>query len=356
MIPSGFEKTLRNGAVAAAAIFSGLLAGGCSSLIYDDTDCVESCNLIQLRYDHNMKFADAFDHEVEQVSLLVFDEESRKLVARMDVDADKLTEQNEIALNIAPGEYELLVWAGRHAESFDIAAGQAGQSAMEDFHCRMRRADGGHVTDDLARLYHGTIHLSADYASPSKPNRSVVYLKKNTNTIRVVLQHLSGEKVDCDDFDFSITDANGWMNHDNSLRQDETLTYHPWYLYSGSVDINTNPDDAPGSNASQAGMPATRSSLGAALAEFTTGRLMWGAKPTLTVSEKSTGRTVLSINVNDYANLVKGFYHQQMSEQEYLDRQDEYNMTFFLDEDNRWINTVIIINDWRIVRHTTPIE
>ena len=35
-----------------------------------------------------------------------------------------------------------------------------------------------------------------------------------------------------------------------------------------------------------------------------------------------------------------------MTQQEYLDRQDEYNMTFFLDENMKWINTSIIINDW----------
>lgn len=351
-----FKKTLRKGAVAAVAFFTALLTGGCDSMFYDYSDCVDSSNLIQLKYDYNMKFADAFDNEVESVTLFVFDEKTRKLVTRMDVEADDLTPDNEVALNIAPGEYDILVWAGRYGDSFDITAGQAGQSEIEDFHCRMHRAEGGHVSDDLARLYHGTLHLSADYASPSNPNKSIVYLKKDTNTFRVVLQHLSGEKVDCDDFDFKITDANGWMNHDNSLRQDEMLTYHPWYLYSGSVDINTNPEIAPGTRADALLTPNSRASLGAALAEFTTGRLIWGAQPTLTISEKSTGKTVLSINVIDYANLVKGFYHRQMSEQEYLDRQDEYNMTFFLDEKNQWINTVIIINDWRIERIITPVE
>ena len=35
-----------------------------------------------------------------------------------------------------------------------------------------------------------------------------------------------------------------------------------------------------------------------------------------------------------------------MTQQEYQHRQDEYNMTFFLDENMKWINTSIIINDW----------
>lgn len=357
MILSRLNNIIKIGTVAIPAAFTGFITGGCDSLIYDETDCVDSANLIQLRYDHNMKFADAFDNEVDQVSLLLFDSGTGKLVKRMDVEEENLTENNEISLNVDPGEYEVLVWAGRHSESFDIADGEIGSSTIEEFHCRMRREEGGNINDDLARLYHGSAHLSAPYASPSDPYKSTVYLKKDTNTIRVVLQHLSGDRVNCDDFDFTITDSNGWLNHDNTLREDEMLTYHPWYLYSGAVDINANPEDAPGTKATPLpGTPRTRTSLGAALAEFTTGRLIWGESPTLSVTDRSTGDTVLRINVNDYAMLVKGFYHQEMGEQEYLDRQDEYNMTFFLDESNRWISTVIIINDWRIVRHTTPIE
>lgn len=43
------------------------------------------------------------------------------------------------------------------------------------------------------------------------------------------------------------------------------------------------------------------------------------------------------------------WYEQPMSDQEYLDRQDEYNMTFFLDPDDRWIDQYIYINSWHLV-------
>ena len=58
---------------------------------------------------------------------------------------------------------------------------------------------------------------------------------------------------------------------------------------------------------------------------------------------------MLSIPVADYALLVKGNYNSSMSNQEYLDRQDEYNMTFFLDEDGDWLSASIIVNSWRVV-------
>ena len=325
-------------------------------MIYDDSDCVESCNLIKLVYDHNMKFADAFDHEVEHVSLFLFDADSRHLVARTDVKATELTDNNELFLNITPGSYDVIVWAGSPDRHFQIADGKVSTSVTEDFHCRMNRLEAGHVKEDVGRLYHGQMHLEARYASPSDPQRSTLYLKKNTNTVRVVLQHITGDRVNCDDFEFAITDNNGWLNHDNTLRDDEMLTYHPWHLVSGSVDINTNPTDAPGTKAEDAPFISTRAELGAALAEFTVNRLIWQKNPHLKITDKAKNRTVMDINLNDYAMLVKGFYNQKMDEQEYLDRQDEYNMTFFLDEGNRWINTVVIINDWRIVRIPTDLN
>ena len=45
-----------------------------------------------------------------------------------------------------------------------------------------------------------------------------------------------------------------------------------------------------------------------------------------------------------------------MSDHEYLDRQDEYNMTFFLDEQNQWINSVILINSWRVVLSNVDVD
>ena len=53
--------------------------------------------------------------------------------------------------------------------------------------------------------------------------------------------------------------------------------------------------------------------------------------------------------------LVKGHHNRAMSDQEYLDRQDEYNLVFFLDEGDRWINTTIYINSWQVVLQDTEL-
>ena len=46
---------------------------------------------------------------------------------------------------------------------------------------------------------------------------------------------------------------------------------------------------------------------------------------------------------------MKGFYNRNMDDQEYLDRQDVYDMVFFLDEGDRWIDPYIYINSWKVV-------
>ena len=69
-----------------------------------------------------------------------------------------------------------------------------------------------------------------------------------------------------------------------------------------------------------------------------------GSNPRLSITNKDTGETVLSSPCK-IPIAHRGRSHD-MTQQEYLDRQDEYNMTFFLDENMKWINTSIIINDW----------
>jgi hypothetical protein len=115
--------------------------------------------------------------------------------------------------------------------------------------------------------------------------------------------------------------------------EDEMLTYKPWHTSTGMAGIEYS----------------ETIEVAAGIFELTTGRLMANHRPILSLYNKETGEKVFSIPVVDYALLVKGYYNQNMTDQEYLDRQDEYNMTFFLDEDGDWLSASIIVNSWRVV-------
>jgi hypothetical protein len=157
--------------------------------------------------------------------------------------------------------------------------------------------------------------------------------------VRIVLQQMS-DGVVADKFRYEITADNGLLNHNNEVVANGMLTYKPWSVTSGSADV------APDYGTSS----VTRGNqVSVAVAEFTISRMIDGQSPVLTIWNIEENEPVLSIPVADYALLVKGYYNSSMSNQEYLDRQDEYNMTFFLDEDGDWLSASIIVNSWRVV-------
>ena len=312
----------------------------CDGIYEDEGDCSVHYH-VKFRYDMNMKFADAFAHEVNSVTLYVLDEQNNVVWQGSEQGEALAQEGYAMEVDVAPGSYSLFAWCGLAGGiSFAVPV----SSRKEDLICSLKREhklDGtAYVKEDLNRLYHGYLEKQT-FSSEEGTHTFVVPLVKNTNNIRVVLQHLSGEPVDKDKFTFSITDENGVMNWDNKLLSDEPVTYYAWHTDSGTAGI----DDVDS---------RTVSSFSAAIAELTTARLVKEKAPRLKVTNDK-GETVFSIPLIDYALLVKGEYNRRMDDQEYLDRQDEYNMVFFLDEGDRWMDAYIYINSWKVVLQETGI-
>ena len=312
----------------------------CDGIYEDEGDCSVHYH-VKFRYDMNMKFADAFAHEVNSVTLYVLDEQNNVVWQGSEQGETLAQEGYAMEVDVAPGSYSLLAWCGlAGGNSFAVPV----SSRKEDLICSLKREhklDGtAYVKEDLNRLYHGYLEKQT-FSSEEGTHTFVVPLVKNTNNIRVVLQHLSGEPVDKDKFTFSITDENGVMNWDNKLLSDEPVTYYAWHTDSGTAGI----DDVDS---------RTVSSFSAAIAELTTARLVKEKAPRLKVTNDK-GETVFSSPLIDYALLVKGEYNRRMDDQEYLDRQDEYNMVFFLDEGDRWMDAYIYINSWKVVLQETGI-
>ena len=302
----------------------GILAASCETIYEDEGDCTTYFR-VKFTYDMNMSFADAFAHNVKSVMLYVFDGEG-KLVDTQSESGSVLAEDDYVMnLGIDPGTYTL-----------------PAVHSLHDLTCRMNReydeGNAAYINNDLTPLFHGIAqHIELAELLDGGERIIPMNLTKNTHNVRVMLQHLSGEDIHVDDFTYTITDANGHMNYDNSLLEDEPLTYRAWATYEGTASL----PDSDGTRDAQ-------TSVSVAVAELTTGRLMADQEPILTVRNRK-GETVLSIPLVDYALLVKGHYNRHMSDQEYLDRQSEYNLTFFLDEGNRWVNSSIIINSWHVV-------
>lgn len=315
----------------------------CERIFEGEGDCSLHCQL-KFRYDMNMKFADAFPNSVSHVEVYVYDSQTGKLLQRKEECGDVLAREDytmELE-GLKPGTYDIVAWCGDGLcdGKFSLESPVEGQSHVTELSCAMEHED-GHVREDVGQLFHGMERVT--FEDTYGTHVRTISLTKNTNVVRVVLQHLSGIDVDPDEFTFDIQDDNSVMAHDNSIVASDMLTYHPWSVTAGSAGIDAD-------------LHPTKTSVSVALAEFTVGRLMTGNNPVLSIYNKAQDTKVLSIPLKDYALLVKGNYNKAMSDQEYLDRQDEYNLTFFLDEHGDWLTSRIIINSWHVVLQNSELE
>lgn len=333
--PESLYKLLHSVAI----ILATLCMSSCDPILdngYDEEDCVVTYH-IRFKYDYNMLYTDAFAHQVTSVHLYAFDRTGH--LVHHETEQGNALKQNGYAMQVEwnPADYTLVAWGG--------LAGDATFSVPQDIDtkeqliCTMQRTNA--QVGELTPLFHGMVeHPELVIENNDELNPvTLVPLMKNTNTLRVVLQNLSEKALDARNFTFSIAEENGRMNYDNSLLQDETLTYSPFYLGQGDVDYQ-DAKSVSSRNSEQ---------LNVVIAEFTFGRLMDGRRPMLTIVNNETGKTVLSLPLTEYLKLVKSHYNREMSDQEYFDRQDEYSLTFFLDEDSSWNSAVIMVNSWRVI-------
>ena len=336
------------------AIAAAMLLTSCNGLIYEDEGDCSVVYRIKFRYDMNLKWADAFANEVKSVRLYAYDKNGTLVAEKTESGAALASEGYSMTLEVPAGDYHLAAWCGldnggERAESFSTADQSDYQASLDKLTCRLNsKSDAEHPSysdEHLFSLFHGTLDVSL----PDNPDGGeYVYtmsLTKNTNHIRIILQHLSGEDVDEDDFTFQIEDNNGLMAHDNSLIPDRDIMYRTWSKKSGQAGVGK--DDTP---AESRGIVY----VNGAIADLTVGRMMESHRRDMMLTIKSKdGSEVARVPVIDYALLAKDYYEEayghKMSDQEFLDREDEYVMTFFLDRNNQWISSSILIHSWRVV-------
>jgi len=147
-----------------------LLAGSmasCNILDEEEEDCAV---YVRFKYDMNMKFADAFQHAVNSVTLYVFDKEG--VLVEQKTEEGDLIKQDGYRMRLdaisysKKGEYDFIAWAGEpDNESITIPLLTVGKSTKEDLYCQLNRkhesrADEGMavVDTDLDALFHGQVN------------------------------------------------------------------------------------------------------------------------------------------------------------------------------------------------------
>ncbi len=325
----------------------------CDGAIYDDEgDCTVHYR-VTFTYDMNMKFADAFPHEVKSVTLYLFDSNGALVTSKTDSGQQLASPDYYMDIEVLPGKYDMLVWAQGEAAGSDptafaipTASPETAMSAMgatlslSGESGTVSPETGLYVDRDITPLFYG-IERSVDFPDTyGTITIGPVDLMKDTNVIQVLLQNTDGTEVEESDFSFYITADNNRLDYLNTVVSDTEFGYRPWSVTMTSATFD-EPESAPARAQSEAnGM----------LAEFSLGRLMADRTPRLVIRRNTDGIDIIRINLIQYLLMVKGQYNKSMTDQDYLDRQDAYTMMFFVDKDNNWyIAGGVYINGWRIV-------
>lgn len=307
---------------------------------------------VEIRFTYNLMEVDAFASKVPSVTLFVFDKSGNLVTSKSESGEALQREHYTMQIDVEPGTYDLVAWCGlENNDNFTLNRGKD-PVTIDDLKVRLERDYRGDEIRSAKQLKPVFHDIKRDVVFPDYTQQlgdvkvATMDLIKDTNTIRIILTHYNGEKIDPEDFSFSITDNNGWMDFDNSLLDDDVITYREWDKRDmPTVETDEMPDS---------GVEIT--DVNTMIAEIDVARLLTSQNPRLTIRAKGRDDAVLSLPIIQLLLHAKGEARRKMPDQEYLDRQDEYHMMFFLNGDNSWYTSLgIYINGWHMRYQETEI-
>lgn len=304
-----------------------------SCSVYETLDPCPKGVSLRFVYDYNMEYADAFSEQVDCLTLYVYDGQGNYVMTRT-VTGDELQDENyRMVLDLPEGDYRFVAYGGLACDKHSFAVEQepAPGSTLDDLEVAMELS-GENVSKELLHdLFWGRLDARVE---GELYRDETLYLMKNTNNVRIVIQQAdtSSDPLEIDDFEISITDDNTRFAADNSLLAGiSPFSYEPWTQGDGEV----------------VGESESGKTVSAAYAEFSISRLMTTNNPRLTIYSHQQQETVVDIPLNKYLLLLKSEKFAGMADQEYLDRENLWSIIFLLN-DYTWHDVRIVINDWTV--------
>lgn len=357
------------------------LLTGCNMMKEDRDDCPTGL-YVNFVYDYNIQRADMFKDHVGSVTLYVFDE-SDKLVAQRTVIGSELsvygynihfTEDElapnhqyrlsaialqkdwDAALSTKGAKYRhttlkngddwksIAVSLGRkkdsHPKYFDVSTA----APLDTLWHTQQVMDAVSATQPTATKYHENKDGSATTNAIQKvkvvkdvPTYATVSLIRDTNHLNISLRELDNpENVNADDYEVFILDANGDVDYQNKVvTPTDSLIYRPYAAWTTTFDAG-----------------GTTGVERSAHYDLMFNRLMYNTttdkNAVLCIRKKSDGTEVAVINL-PYI-LCEGRMAYEINNyqpQEYLDREYDYRLEFFLRGDKwEYVNICIDVLSW----------
>lgn len=314
-------------ALCAASI--AILCGSCERIYEDLAPCPHGVSL-RFVYDYNMLYANAFPSEVDCLTLHVYDAAGNYVATHTETGAVLRDEGYRMRLDLPEGAYRFVAYGGMACDrsSFSFVRTPAAGSREEELGVVL---DADCLTLPERKNLHGLYWGALTLSTADLYREGTVGMMKDTNNIRIVLQQIDGEPLDAEAFEFEIRDDNTRFAANNGLLPNGEVLYTPWT--SGEAVMGVLDDGR---------------EVVAAYAELATSRLVTGNAPKIVVRRRSDGREIVRLPLNNYLLQLRSDKYADMAPQEFLDRQSEWELVFFLTAGQTWLKTFIRVNDWDV--------
>lgn len=323
---------------------------GCNGILDDEPEPCPVGMEIRFIYDYNLERANAFPAQVECLTLHIYDGAGNYVMTKTETTSVLADENYRMAVDLPEGDYKLVAYGGTACDkaSFNYTNTPKPGSRIEDLGMYLdpECLEVGNPRGRLHDLFYGTLDVHITKAPKLTP--VTVKMMKDTNYIRIILQHLSYEPLDGKEYTFEITDDNTLFDHNNMLVDNGMVTYTPWD--SGSITVGTGEVTDKEGNTDN-----TITNVKIAYADLSISRLMTMRSPRLVVTYKLTDTKIIDIPLNNYLLALRSDYFDWCGEQEFLDRKSEWQLFFFLNKPNHWNNAFVKIDNW-IVRVNDIVE
>jgi hypothetical protein len=272
---------------------------------------------VKFKYDYNLVSADAFHTQVDIVELYVFDQEGKFLFSQSEEGIPLSTGQYLMEVEIPFGQYKFMAWAGAR-DSYQVTSFTPGVTTIEEMELKLKRPSSLTIDTHLEPLWYGEI-IDVNFTGDTN-QVEVINLIKDTNQLTFIFESVSqwGWGIDLNAYTYEIIDSNGYLSYDNSLKEDDPLSYHP---YEG---LQLVPE--------------------AIRVELNTMRIMEDRPLRFVVTEKASGDQVLNVNLTRYLEQTRTTDQSHWSIQEYFDRRDTWHIVFYLSDS--WTSIQLNINHW----------
>lgn len=298
--------------------------------VFDDGDLCPPLLQVKFVDDMNMSFTDRFSDEITELQLYVFDANNTLVQIISEQDSSKFDANYSIPLNNLPsGQYSFVAWSNLNhgtptyeLQEEDI---QVGVTTRQQLGARLKELahSVNSVDHRMQQTWNGFLDLQT---LAVKDTTVIVPLTHCVNDLQILLQRPDGMALDAENYSIRIYGHNGEMNYDANLKKISEVEYLP---YQSSLEKDHQ------------GVYSRW--------DLSTGRLTTDEPMQLEIV-RNDGAVVLDIPLAPYALLVKDLYGKEMTDEEFLLRQDNYKIKFILDDaTGLWNGDNLHINDWRVV-------